>query len=815
MPSLFIPISRWWNQRIIRTKLLLGIFLGILLYQTLITVVQIRNLQTSILRTYHEKAVTLSFALDCVLLKDPELLYNMLERIGDSELKEVLIDPRHPSCKDRENYLQRLKKQHGTEFQKAQTTTASPADLPQEAENLEVIEEASAESLPSVVTTPSKKDVVEEIIEEVADPHLAATPQPGLTEARSPASIESPTAEPPLKLTSNPDEVKGVLREYDLVLGNETVHQIEYKTQINGVTLTFNLNRLPKLLQNNLYQLILTAIGNLAVVFIIIWLLTGRLIRPLKQLTAVTQEITNSEAFAQGKLTPFVEIYSGDEVGQLSASFKKMLEALRQSYAKIHNRNAALADLLNNIGQGFLSFGNNYGIHSEYSKACELFFQQPLIHQNAVDLLFREKAPAVREIMDLLFQGTGDLAVMGDLLPKEIQGTSRTLHVDYRWIQAIDETSSHKIMIILTDVTLAKELESQLKADEERNAMILKVAADQDGFMQFLRELQTLFNQIQELLTQSVSPKTVPTLFRCYHTIKGGSASYALKKVAEQAHQIESGLEEVRQGREALTDSRRLALVQETQELQNILQESLQTVSSIVSIEDQRQSERVYRIAESKLQKVHEVLKSQILEAQHSQLELAFYALRQQPIQALFRKYASAAEGLAERLGKHIKVEMKGANTEVPYERLESLFGAMIHLVRNSVDHGIESPEIRSMLGKPETGQLLLSAEKTLEQLLIRIQDDGGGIDPERVKAVALKKQVITEAQAQALKEEELIQLIFAPGFSTKEEVSEVSGRGVGLDAVKSSLEELHGHIDVQTVLDEGTTFTLVIPWLT
>ena len=116
------------------------------------------------------------------------------------------------------------------------------------------------------------------------------------------------------------------------------------------------------------------------------------------------------------------------------------------------------------------------------------------------------------------------------------------------------------------------------------------------------------------------------------------------------------------------------------------------------------------------------------------------------------------------------------------------------------------------MLGKSETGFLKISARQTSENLIISIQDDGGGVDPEIIKSVALSKNIITEEWSQTASKKELIELIFAPGFSTKEAVSDVSGRGVGIDAVKATIDELHGKMMIDTELDQGTTFTISIP---
>jgi two-component system chemotaxis sensor kinase CheA len=186
--------------------------------------------------------------------------------------------------------------------------------------------------------------------------------------------------------------------------------------------------------------------------------------------------------------------------------------------------------------------------------------------------------------------------------------------------------------------------------------------------------------------------------------------------------------------------------------------------------------------------------------------------LCRQPLDSVFRKYANSAKELSSRFNKMIKVDLVGTQLEVSYQRFESLFGSLVHLIRNSIDHGLETPDIRNMLGKPETGNLTIEAQRTNGRLILRISDDGAGIDPEKIKQIAITKGLIDQETAGKFKEDEIIDLIFAPGFSTHEQVTNVSGRGVGMDAVKNAVEELDGNINILTQIDQGTTFELSFP---
>ena len=149
---------------------------------------------------------------------------------------------------------------------------------------------------------------------------------------------------------------------------------------------------------------------------------------------------------------------------------------------------------------------------------------------------------------------------------------------------------------------------------------------------------------------------------------------------------------------------------------------------------------------------------------------------------------------------------------EVSLQRFDPLFTTGIHLVRNCVDHGLETPDIRSMLEKSKTGSLSIEALTDDTSFQLIIADDGNGIDAERIKQLCLEKNLITESETLDMADDEAVKLIFKPGFSTTETISDISGRGVGMDAVHAVVQEMGGDIKITTELGQGTTFTISVP---
>ncbi|MEO8759049.1 MAG: chemotaxis protein CheA [Devosia sp.] len=191
-------------------------------------------------------------------------------------------------------------------------------------------------------------------------------------------------------------------------------------------------------------------------------------------------------------------------------------------------------------------------------------------------------------------------------------------------------------------------------------------------------------------------------------------------------------------------------------------------------------------------------------------LQDAVMAIRAQPVKSVFSRMPRLVRELAQQTGKKIKLETIGEATEIDKTVIEQLSDPLTHMIRNSADHGIESPEKRRSIGKPEMGTIRLSAEQAGGNILIAVEDDGGGIDRERVLQVARDRMVI--GPDQQLTEEQIDNLIFAPGFSTAAEVSDISGRGVGMDVVLSNIKKIGGTVHVKSRAGLGTRMTLRLP---
>ena len=203
---------------------------------------------------------------------------------------------------------------------------------------------------------------------------------------------------------------------------------------------------------------------------------------------------------------------------------------------------------------------------------------------------------------------------------------------------------------------------------------------------------------------------------------------------------------------------------------------------------------------------------SQRLNLITTELQEGVMKTRMQPIGNIWSKFPRVVRDLSQACGKKIRIEMEGKETDLDKTIIEAIKDPLTHIVRNSADHGVESPEDRLAAGKPAEGRLLLRAFHEGGQVNIEITDDGAGIDPETVKAKAVKKGLITPDQAQRMGDREAVNLIFLPGFSTAQKVTNVSGRGVGMDVVKTNIEKIGGTVDILSKVGQGTTMKIKIP---
>ena len=195
-----------------------------------------------------------------------------------------------------------------------------------------------------------------------------------------------------------------------------------------------------------------------------------------------------------------------------------------------------------------------------------------------------------------------------------------------------------------------------------------------------------------------------------------------------------------------------------------------------------------------------------------SELQMQVLKMRMIPVEKVFKKFPRIVRSMSRDLGKEVDLQIFGEETELDRSVVDEIGDPLIHLIRNAMDHGLESPDERMAAGKSRVGTLVLAAVHEGNQIIISIKDDGRGIDTERVGRKAIEKGLLTEEQLAALSQREMFDLIFLPGFSTKEKATDLSGRGVGMDVVKTNIKKLNGLIEIKSEKGQGSEFILRLP---
>ena len=193
-------------------------------------------------------------------------------------------------------------------------------------------------------------------------------------------------------------------------------------------------------------------------------------------------------------------------------------------------------------------------------------------------------------------------------------------------------------------------------------------------------------------------------------------------------------------------------------------------------------------------------------------LQLAVIKTRMQPIRKVLGKFPRMVRDLSRKMGKEVRLELSGEETELDKSVIEEIGDPLVHIIRNAIDHGLEDPEERVRSGKPAEGVVRISAYQEGNSIVIEVSDDGKGIDVARVRDKAVERKLIQPADAERMSEPELVNLIFLPGFSTAEKVTDVSGRGVGMDVVRTNINKINGSVDIRTAMGAGSTFVIRLP---
>ena len=576
--------------------------------------------------------------------------------------------------------------------------------------------------------------------------------------------------------------------------------------------------------------LILALIVSLLVIFLV-KISSASFVKPILSLT------NSAKIIAGGKLDEKLTVSGRDEIGELAVHFDIMRERIKDHIArldqKVAERTKSIKDLLDNAGQGFLSFGGDYIVLNEFSRQCENIFGREIGGVSIFELLFEpdfklyktdksrlhSNSPLLimEQIIDSYFNNENIFNVMKKALPDEI--TTRDKILDLEFVFIYDEFGkAGKVMLIVTDITLQKELEIQTKTEQERNNLIVKIALDKHGFVDFFRDLHTTLNMLESLaVSENLNDEVISRIYRIVHTVKGIAPFYSFFKVMRAAHKVEDFLDELKSEKKLDYNSRREEILEKINKIIASVDDQLDMIQDYLTQDEILKGETHYEISEKQIADFAENIRESVKGDEKEQLLEALNQLKRYQIKYIIKRFAENTESLAKRLGKKINnIKIINEQILVDYKYLKPLIDVFVHILRNAVDHGIENPYERKKKGKSPEGNIsiTLNCEKIgrRDYFTVSFTDDGAGVDVESLKNVIVEKGFVTKEKIDKMQDNDVIQYIFCEGLSSKKNISHVSGRGIGMSAVKEKVDRFNGRININSIKDQGTTITISVP---
>ena len=494
---------------------------------------------------------------------------------------------------------------------------------------------------------------------------------------------------------------------------------------------------------------------------------------------------------------------SDDELGALTDAFNEMLtgiqardqelthhrenltELVEQRTAALQRRNEAMRLVLDNVEQGLATIEPDGTLSSERSRAFDDWFGKGT--GTFADRLAPGDAAArgaLTMAWEQVAEGFLPVEVSIDQMPRHIQAGGRRYSLDYKAI--VDGGTLHGALLVVSDVTEQME---RLRREAEQQEMISvfeRVMRDRSGFIEFFKECEALVNDVVSGRIQDVQ-----RAMRAVHTVKGNCGMFGIGSVAEVAHRLES----------RVVESGQLPEASQRVELQNAWQAFAERVLRLAG----NAEEPLIEVAYDELQELEQATLARM---PYPKLGELIHRLRLERGVVRARRVAGQAKDLARRLGKGgLEVEVNaGRDVRFEAERWAPFWSSFIHVLRNALDHGVELPEQRLAAGKPAQGKLRLSMLNDGEHLMIELGDDGRGVSWARVREKAMERGLPHAS------DQDLMSALFSDGLSTAETVSDVSGRGVGLSAVRDATRQLNGSIQVLSKPNVGTTIRFRFP---
>lgn len=506
------------------------------------------------------------------------------------------------------------------------------------------------------------------------------------------------------------------------------------------------------------------------------------------------------------------------KVAERTAALQEEIEGRERIETAILNETEKLQTILDNAGQGFLTFGSDLKVQVEYSEECRKIFGGEIWGMNFPTLVANGNAKT-EEFLESIF---GDLFKESDsglrkiffsLIPTDFKVGGKFVRATYKDLTGTDEADSVHLMVVLTDVTETIHLKNRIEADRNILKMVVKAVTNHADLVETIGEYNDFCkngltailgsnNELDDILYQ---------VCRHIHTFKGTFGQLDLIHIVAHLHKLETELLALRSIPEGSTVDDLRKLISD-KGLEGWIEEDLFILTKILG-RDYFNREEGLVVSPAQIQEIERKMLSALTASQNKQLLPQLRRLRYRPFKSLLNGYTEYVSQLSARLQRPMHpLLVEGSDIEVDPNYYRDFTRSLVHIFRNAVDHGIETEDERLEADKPEQGRVRCSISHNDQNIRMTISDDGRGIDPDKVKRTAVEKGLIDQKTADSLTTTEALDLVFRDGLTTRTESNDLSGRGIGLAAVKQELEKIGGKVVIKTALGKGTSWNFAIP---
>lgn len=556
---------------------------------------------------------------------------------------------------------------------------------------------------------------------------------------------------------------------------------------------------------------------------------------PLEKLLHKVELLSNDnydvKTVNKSKITEFNNLNdSFDQMALTIFESKKKIEDYAQNLElKVEQRTLELKkskddieNILNNLSQGFLTFDPLGDVGQDYSKVAETMFATNPTGKSFNDLINKFSEYSIEDFEDwkgLAFSGAVEFSSLTDLLPERFENNlQQQIFLNYRPIFN-ERGDLTKVICIAEDRTKEIEFQKEIVNKEAYASFILHITKCPEIFKDYCESVTSKVEKTLEILNrdQKLLASSLEVVARFIHTIKGESGFNHVVELVEKSNQVEDILSDINQNlTEVQKDPKPFHKVLENSvlEIKDTFQQFLLTNRDILN-DDINQLENVTR---NKQDIIHYLNNLENSDQDINELVDDFKSFfLMEDASLAFKKYDGLVKDLSKKQGKEVELNIKNEGVRVNIDKYQELLSSCVHIFRNAIDHGIETPDERIENGKNSKATIDVNINYKIDKsngkyIQIQLKDDGKGIDYKKLAFKAIQSGIIDGKKLEQFSIEELRQLIFHPGLSSKDEVTDVSGRGVGLDAVKAEIEKVGGTIVVDSTPGKGTSFYIDLP---